>query len=86
MLNCILKANRTQTDRSTYFRALKVTIEFHKTREILHVKQLLSRKKLVNIESHSHFNTFESDTWQVVNAKKLGEENKLIEAGFEYLR
>ena len=29
---------------------------------------------------------FESNEWQVANARNLKEENKLIEAGFEYLR
>jgi hypothetical protein len=33
-----------------------------------------------------HLINFESDEWHVANAKNLDEENKLIEAGFEYLR
>ena len=29
---------------------------------------------------------FESDDWHVAHARNLEEENKLIEAGFEYVR
>jgi integrase len=64
----------------------KATMEYHKTKDILHVKRLLGHKKLENTEIYTHLINFESDEWHVSHAKNLDEENKLIEAGFEYVR
>ena len=58
----------------------------HKTKDILHVKRLLGHRKLENTEIYTHLINFESDEWHVAHAKDLDEENKLIEAGFEYVR
>jgi hypothetical protein len=35
---------------------------------------------------YTHLINFESDEWHVSHARNLEEENKLIEAGFEYVR
>ena len=35
---------------------------------------------------YTHIINFESDQWHVAHATNLEEENKLIEAGFEYVR
>ncbi len=64
----------------------KATMEYHKTKNILYVKQLLGHKKLENTEIYTHLINFESDEWHVAHARDLEEENKLIEAGFEYVR
>ena len=64
----------------------KATIEYHRTKDILHVKRLLRHKKLENNEIYTHLINFESDEWHVAHAKNLEEESKLIEAGFEYVR
>lgn len=61
-------------------------MEYHKTKDILHVKRLLGHKKIENTEIYTHLINFESDEWHVAHARTLEEENKLIEAGFEYVR
>jgi integrase/recombinase XerD len=68
------------------FRHWKATMEYHKTKDILHVKYLLGHKQLKNTEIYTHLINFESDDWHVSYAKNLEEETKLIEAGFEYVR
>ncbi|MCW3976478.1 MAG: hypothetical protein NWE77_00935 [Candidatus Bathyarchaeota archaeon] len=75
--------------RQIHFHTLrhwKATIEYHRTKDILHVKRLLGHKKLENTEICTHLIDFESDEWHVVHAKNLKDETKLIEAGFEYIR
>jgi integrase len=64
----------------------KATIEYYRTKDILHVKYLLGYKQLKNTEIYTHLINFESDEWHVAHAKNLEEESKLIETGFEYVR
>ena len=64
----------------------KATMEYHKTKNILHVKRLLGHKKLENTEIYTHLINFESDEWHVATGRSLEEEKKLLEAGFEYVR
>ena len=61
-------------------------MEYHGTKDILHVKRLLGHKKLENTEIYTHLINFESDEWHVAHAKNLEEETKLIESGFDYVR
>ncbi len=61
-------------------------MEYHRTKDILHVKHLLGHKQLKNTEIYTQLINFESDEWNVAHAKDLDEESKLIEAGFEYVR
>jgi len=68
------------------FRHWKATMEYHRTKDILHVKRLLGHKKIENTEIYTHLINFESDEWHVAHAKNLEEETKMIEAGFEYVR
>jgi integrase/recombinase XerD len=64
----------------------KATIEYHRTKDILYVKRLLGHKQLKNTEIYTHLIEFKNDDWHVAHAKDLDEEDKLIEAGFEYVR
>jgi integrase len=68
------------------FRHWKATIEFHKTKNILHVKRLVGHKKLENTEIYTHLISFENDELNVTTAKSLEEESKLLESGFEHVR
>jgi hypothetical protein len=61
-------------------------MEYHRTKDILHVKRMLGHKKLENTELYTQLINFESDDWHVAHAKNLEEESKLIEAGFEHVR
>jgi site-specific recombinase XerC len=61
-------------------------MEYHRTRDLLHVKQLLGHKAVKNTEIYTHLLSFRSDDHHVAFAKDLNEEAKLIEASFEYVR
>jgi len=50
------------------------------------VQNILGHKKLENTDIYTHLTNFESDQWHVAHATNLKEENKLIEASFEYVR
>ncbi len=58
-------------------------MKYHRTKDILHGKQLLGHKKPENTEIHI---PHKLRKWQVAYAKNLEEETKLTEAGFEYVR
>jgi integrase len=64
----------------------KATMEYHRTKNIKWVQQLLGHKKLENTDMYTQLINFESDEWHVSHARNLEEESKLIEAGFEYVR
>jgi hypothetical protein len=61
-------------------------MEFYRTKNIKFVQNILGHKKLENTDVYTHLINFESDEWHVAHARNLEEENKLIEAGFEYVR
>ena len=46
----------------------------------------LGHKKLENTDFYSQLIDFESNDWRVAHPINLGEESKLMEAGFEYVR
>jgi hypothetical protein len=46
----------------------------------------LGHKKLENTDIYTRLINLESDKWHVAHARNLEEENKLIEASFEYVR
>ncbi len=81
-----LQNPRLKQIRLHTLRHWKATMEYHRTKDILYVKQLLGHKKLENTEIYTHLINFESDEWHVSHAKSLEEETKLLEAGFEYVR
>lgn len=68
------------------FRHWKATIEYQRTRDILHVKYMLGHKRLENTEIYTHLIEFESNEYHVAHAKTIEEEDKLIESGFEFVR
>lgn len=67
-------------------RHLKATLEYHKTRDILHVKRILGHKRLENTEIYTHLIDFPSDEYHVATANTLKEEQQLIQDGFEFIR
>ena len=64
-------------------------MEYHKTKDIIHVKTVLGHKNInntiiyINIEN-ALFLT-ENDQWTCKTAKNIQEATALIEAGFEYI-
>jgi integrase len=67
------------------FRHWKATMEYHRTKDILHVQWLLGHKRLSNTLIYTHLVSFESDEYTCKVAKSIEEASKLIEAGFEYV-
>lgn len=67
------------------FRHWKATHEYYRTKDILHVKQLLGHKRLENTLIYTHLVNFESDKFVCKVAKTIEECSQLIEAGFEYV-
>jgi integrase len=63
----------------------KATMEYHKTRDMLHVKYLLGHKRIENTEIYAHLIEFENDDYHSATAKTLEEAKQLIDSGFEYV-
>jgi len=65
-------------------------MEYHRTKDILHVKQLLGHKQIQNIMVYINlenavFNDKRNDEFTVRVAKNVTEAGKLIESGFDYV-
>ncbi len=60
-------------------------MEYHRTKDILHVIQLLGHKNINNTLIYTQLINFESDEFHVRVAKNLEEDKELVEAGFEYV-
>jgi integrase len=67
------------------FRHYFATMLYHKTKDILHVKQQLGHKRLENTLIYTHLVDFKSDEWVCKVAETVKEASQLIEAGFEYV-
>ena len=63
----------------------KATMEFHKTRNILHVQQTLGHKNIQNTMIYTHLIDLETDDYDSATANSVDQARKLIEAGFEYV-
>jgi integrase/DNA-directed RNA polymerase subunit M/transcription elongation factor TFIIS len=63
----------------------KATMEYHKTKDILHVKELLGHRNINNTLIYTQLVNFESDEYHSATAKTVQEAKQLIEAGFEYV-
>jgi integrase len=61
------------------------TMEYHKTKNLLHVQQRLGHKNIQNTIIYTHLVSLESDEYHTATAKTVKETCKLIEAGFEYV-
>ncbi|MDH5663303.1 MAG: site-specific integrase, partial [Candidatus Bathyarchaeota archaeon] len=64
------------------FRHWKATMEYHKTKDLLHVKQLLGHKNVNNTMLYTQLIHFEGDEYHVKVAKTLEEVKELLAAGF----
>jgi len=83
-------ANRLQNPRirKISFKTLrhwKATMEYHRTKDLLYVKQFLGHKSIMSTLICTHLITFESDEFTCKVAKTLKEASALIEAGFDYV-
>ena len=61
-------------------------MEYHRTKDILHVKQLLGHENINNTLIYTHLVTFDNeDDFSCRTAATVKEARELIEAGFEYV-
>ena len=60
-------------------------MEYHRTKDILHVMQLLGHKNIKNTLIYTQLVNFKDNEYVCKIAKTLEEATKLIEAGFEYV-
>lgn len=71
------------------FRHWKGTMEYHKTKDIIHVKAILGHKRIestmvyINIESALYL--ADTDEWTCKTASTIKEAQELIETGFQYV-
>jgi len=67
------------------FRHWKATMEYHRTKDILHVMRLLGHKNINNTLLYTQLINFDEDDYVSKVAWNLEEICKLVEAGFEYV-
>lgn len=83
-----LKLNNPNIEKITFktFRHWKATMEYHRTKDLLHVKQLLGHKSIKNTLVYTHLVDFEeNDNYIVKVASTIDEFTNLLENGFEYV-
>jgi integrase len=67
------------------FRHWKATMEYHKTKDILHVMNLLGHKNIMNTLKYTQLVDFKGDDYTSKATKDSEEARQLIENGFEYV-
>ena len=67
------------------FRHWKATMEYAKTKDILHVMHVLGHKNIKNTLRYTQLVNFKEDEFICKTAKTVQEAAQLIEAGFEYV-
>jgi len=67
------------------FRYWKATMEYHKTKDILHVMRMLGHKSIKNTLVYTQLVDFKDENYVSKVAWNLEEACKLVEAGFEYV-
>jgi len=67
------------------FRHWKATMEYAKTRDILHVMKTLGHRNIKNTLIYTQLIDFKDDEYACKAAKTVEEATKLIESGFEYV-
>jgi integrase len=80
-----LRNPRIQRISFLTLRHWKGTMEYHKTKDILHVMRLLGHKNIKNTLVYTHLVNFEEDEYISKATWTLEEAQRLIEAGFEYV-
>jgi len=60
-------------------------MEYHKTKDILHVMKILGHKNIKNTLVYTHLVDFNDEEYISRAAWTLDEASKLIESGFEYV-
>jgi len=80
-----LKNDRINKIHFHTLRHWKATMEYAKTKDILHVMKLLGHKNIQNTLLYTQLISFENDEYYSATASTVQEARELIEAGFEYV-
>jgi hypothetical protein len=80
-----LKNDRINKISFKTFRTFKASMEIAKHRTLKEVQYMLGHKSLVSTDYYVQLVNFDSDDFTCQAAKTVGEAQKLIEAGFEYV-
>ncbi|MCJ7423590.1 site-specific integrase [Candidatus Bathyarchaeota archaeon] len=80
-----LKNNRINAIHFHTLRHWKATMEYAKTKDILHVMKILGHRNIQSTLLYTQLINFESDEFHSATAKTIQEAQKLVEAGFEYI-
>jgi hypothetical protein len=67
------------------FRHWKSTMEFAKTKSLLHVMHILGHKNIKNTQIYMHLADFSSEEYFSAVANSIDEARKLIESGFSFV-
>ena len=67
------------------FRHWFATMEYNKTKNLLHVQERLGHKNILNTVIYTHLVNFEADAYNTSIALDVDEARKLVEAGFEFV-
>jgi integrase len=60
-------------------------MEYHKTKDLLHVKERLGHRDINSTRIYTHLVTFEGDEYHTATAKTIKEDEELLRTGFEYV-
>ena len=60
-------------------------MEYHKTKDILHVQQKLGHRDIKSTLIYTHLVSFESDEYNTAISKSLEKDEELLKCGFEYV-
>ena len=66
-------------------RHFKATMEYHRTKDIMHVMNVLGHKNIKNTLVYTHLVDWKDDEYVSKIAKTGIDASKLVEAGFEYV-
>lgn len=67
------------------FRHFKATSEYHRTKDILHVMQVLGHRNIQNTLVYTHLVNFGGDDYICKAARSMDEAKALVEIGFDYV-
>jgi integrase/recombinase XerD len=67
------------------FRHWKATTEYHKTKDILHIMEMLGHRDIKTTLIYTQLVSFESDEYNSSTAKTTKEAKELVEAGFKFI-
>jgi len=81
------KLQNPRVDHITFhtFRHWKATMEYHKTKDILHVKQLLGHRSINSTLMYTQLVSFKEDEFHVKVATNVEDACELVNAGFQYV-